>query len=85
MLIEDESQKDPFAVSPDLLHDVRHKRSSSRWNEEFSPASSTVAESIQAGELISRAKLTAFSEGVQILGWDQSEVWFYILKASSNY
>ncbi|KAL2346093.1 hypothetical protein Fmac_000093 [Flemingia macrophylla] len=57
-LIENESQKDPSAVSPDLLHDVRHKRSSSRWNEEFSPASSTVTESTQAGELISRTKLT---------------------------
>nr|KYP64922.1 Kinesin-related protein 11 [Cajanus cajan] len=58
-LVENESQKDPSAVSSDVLHDVRHKRSSSRWNEEFSPASSTVTESTQAGELISRTKLTA--------------------------
>ncbi|KAL2654451.1 hypothetical protein AAZV13_04G008600 [Glycine max] len=56
--IENESQKDSSAVSSDLFHDVRHKRSSSRWNEEFSPASSTVTESTQAGELISRTKLT---------------------------
>ncbi|KAL2337054.1 hypothetical protein Fmac_011500 [Flemingia macrophylla] len=59
MLIENESQKDSSAVSPDLLHDVRHKRSSSRWNEEFSLASSTIVESTQAGELINITKLTA--------------------------
>ncbi|CAJ1973042.1 unnamed protein product [Sphenostylis stenocarpa] len=58
VLIENESQKDTSAVSSDLSHDVRHKRSSSRWNEEFSPASSTITESTQAGELISRTKLT---------------------------
>ncbi|KAL3012606.1 hypothetical protein AAZX31_06G008600 [Glycine max] len=56
--IENESQKDSSAVSSDQFHDGRHKRSSSRWNEEFSPASSTVTESTQAGELISRTKLT---------------------------
>lgn len=58
VLIENESQKDISVVSSDLFHDVRHKRSSSRWNEEFSPASSTITESTQAGELISRTKLT---------------------------
>ncbi|XP_052733081.1 kinesin-like protein KIN-7D, mitochondrial isoform X2 [Vigna angularis] len=52
VLIENESQKDTSAVSSD------HKRSSSRWNEEFSPASSTITESTHAGELISRTKLT---------------------------
>ncbi|KAK7352081.1 hypothetical protein VNO80_17497 [Phaseolus coccineus] len=57
-LIENEGQKDTSAVSSDVFHDVRHKRSSSRWNEEFSPASSTITESTQAGELISRTKLT---------------------------
>lgn len=59
MVVENESQKDPSVVSSDLFHDARHKRSSSRWNEEFSPASSTVTDSTQAGELISRSKLTA--------------------------
>ncbi|XP_015932682.1 kinesin-like protein KIN-7D, mitochondrial [Arachis duranensis] len=44
-LIENESQKDASA--------------SSKWNGEFSPASSTVTESTQAGELISRTKLAA--------------------------
>ncbi|RDX75188.1 Kinesin-like protein KIN-7D, mitochondrial [Mucuna pruriens] len=58
-MFENESQKDLSAVSSDLFHDARHKRSSSRWNEEFSPTSSTVTESTQAGELISRTKLTA--------------------------
>ncbi|ESW07926.1 hypothetical protein PHAVU_009G004100 [Phaseolus vulgaris] len=57
-LTENESQKDTSAVSSDVFHDVRHKRTSSRWNEEFSPASSTITESTQAGELISRTKLT---------------------------
>ncbi|MED6179696.1 Kinesin-like protein KIN-7D, mitochondrial [Stylosanthes scabra] len=42
-LIENESQKDASA--------------SSKWSREFSPASSTVTESTQAGELISRTKL----------------------------
>ncbi|XP_061368414.1 kinesin-like protein KIN-7D, mitochondrial isoform X2 [Gastrolobium bilobum] len=59
ILIENESQKDASAVSSDLFHDVRHKRSSSRWNEEFSPTSSAVTESTQAGELICRTKLAA--------------------------
>jgi len=58
VLIENESQKDTSAVSSDMFHDGRHKRSSSRWNEEFSPASSSITESTQAGELISRTKLT---------------------------
>lgn len=58
-LIENESQKDASAVSSHLFHDVRHKRSSSRWNDEFSSTSSAVTESTQAGELISRTKLAA--------------------------
>lgn len=57
VLIENDSQTDASAVSSHLFHDVRHKRSSSRWNEEFSPTSSTVTESTQAGELISGTKL----------------------------
>ncbi|KAJ7967262.1 Kinesin-like protein [Quillaja saponaria] len=61
LLIESENQKDspPFlsAVPTDLSHDLIHRRSSSRWNEELSPTSSTVTESTQAGELISGSKL----------------------------
>ncbi|GAU22078.1 hypothetical protein TSUD_309820 [Trifolium subterraneum] len=57
MLVENESKKDASAVSSHLFHDGRHKRSSSRWNDEFSPTSSSVTESTQAGELISKTKL----------------------------
>lgn len=64
MLVENESKKDASAVSSHLFHDGRHKRSSSRWNDEFSPTSSSVTESTQAGELISKAKLA--SGGVSI-------------------
>ncbi|KAJ0076999.1 hypothetical protein Patl1_36529 [Pistacia atlantica] len=42
-----------------MSHDFKHRRSSSKRNEEFSPASSTVTESTQAGELISGSKLPA--------------------------
>jgi hypothetical protein len=59
MLVENESKKDASAVSSHLFHDGRHKRSSSRWNDEFSPTSSSVTESTQAGELISKAKLAS--------------------------
>ncbi|XP_045806837.1 kinesin-like protein KIN-7D, mitochondrial isoform X1 [Trifolium pratense] len=57
MLVENESKKDASVVSSHLFHDGRHKRSSSRWNDEFSPTSSSVTESTQAGELISKTKL----------------------------
>nr|ADD09606.1 kinesin-related protein [Trifolium repens] len=57
LLVENESKKDASAMSSHLFHDGRHKRSSSRWNDEFSPTSSTVTESTQAGELISKTKL----------------------------
>ena len=54
---ENENQKDSpssaLAIPSDLTCDFKHRRSSSKWNEELSPASSTVTESTQAGELIS--------------------------------
>ncbi|XP_004507492.1 kinesin-like protein KIN-7D, mitochondrial isoform X2 [Cicer arietinum] len=59
LLFESESQKDVPTVSSDLSHDVRHRRSSSRRNEELSPSSSIITESTQAGELISRTRLPA--------------------------
>ncbi|XP_027354730.1 kinesin-like protein KIN-7D, mitochondrial [Abrus precatorius] len=59
LLIENESQKDVSTVSSDPSHDVRHRRSSSRPNEELSPTSSIIAESTQAGELISRTRKPA--------------------------
>lgn len=61
LLLESENQESPSSVSgvpSDLAYDFRHKRSSSRWNEELSPAGSTITESTQAGELISGSKLT---------------------------
>lgn len=57
--MESESQKDSSAMSSDLSHEIRHRRSSSKWNEELSPAGSIVTESTQAGELISGTKLPA--------------------------
>ncbi|MED6134900.1 Kinesin-like protein KIN-7D, mitochondrial [Stylosanthes scabra] len=59
LLIENENKKDGSTMSSDLPHDVRHRRSSSRWNDELSPTSSIITESTQAGELISRARLPA--------------------------
>ncbi|XP_057436738.1 kinesin-like protein KIN-7D, mitochondrial isoform X2 [Lotus japonicus] len=59
LLIENGSQKDASAGSSHVFHDARHKRSSGRWNDEFSPTSSTITEATQAGELISRTKLAA--------------------------
>lgn len=58
MLIESDSKKDTSAVSSHLFHDGRHKRSSSRWNDEFSPTSSAVTETSQVIESISRTKST---------------------------
>ncbi|XP_019438183.1 PREDICTED: kinesin-like protein KIN-7D, mitochondrial isoform X2 [Lupinus angustifolius] len=43
MLIEIDSKKDASAVSSNLFHDVKHKRSN-KWNEEFSPTTSTVTD-----------------------------------------
>ncbi|XP_058756774.1 kinesin-like protein KIN-7D, mitochondrial [Vicia villosa] len=59
LLFEGESQNDVSTVASDLSHDVRHRRTSSRRNEELSPSSSIITESTQAGELISRTKLPA--------------------------
>ncbi|CAL0304256.1 unnamed protein product [Lupinus luteus] len=58
LLIENECLKDVSTLSSDLSLDVRHGRSS-RWNDELSPTSSNITESTQAGELISRRRLTA--------------------------
>lgn len=61
LLVELENQKESpssaSVVPSDLSYEVKHRRSSSKWNEELSPTSSTVTESTQAGELISAAKL----------------------------
>lgn len=60
-LREGESQKDSvLSVSgapADAPYDFKHRRSSSKWNEELSPSGSSITESTQAGELISGSKL----------------------------
>lgn len=60
LLLDGENQKDSTSsasgIASDLPFDFKHRRSSSKWNEELSPTSSTVTESTQAGELISGSK-----------------------------
>ncbi|XP_050366543.1 kinesin-like protein KIN-7D, mitochondrial isoform X2 [Argentina anserina] len=61
LLIESENKDSPSSASgvpSDLSYDIRHKRSSSRWNEELSPAGSTITDLTHAGEVISGSKLT---------------------------
>ncbi|KAF2301914.1 hypothetical protein GH714_030372 [Hevea brasiliensis] len=61
--LENENQKDSLSsasvVPSDASHEFKHRRSSSKWNEELSPVSSTITESTQAGEIISASKLLA--------------------------
>ncbi|KEH30458.1 kinesin-like protein KIN-7D, mitochondrial isoform X2 [Medicago truncatula] len=59
LLFESESQKDVSTVASDLSHDVRHRRTSSKRNEELSTSNSIITESTQAGELISRTRIPA--------------------------
>lgn len=48
MLIDGENQKDPSACTSDL----KHRRSSSKWNDDISQVGSAMTESAQVGELI---------------------------------
>ncbi|TQD99413.1 hypothetical protein C1H46_014983 [Malus baccata] len=61
LLLEGENQREsPSSASAgpsDMAYDFRHKRSSSRRNEELSPAGSTITDSTQAGELISGSRV----------------------------
>ncbi|KAJ8767198.1 hypothetical protein K2173_013595 [Erythroxylum novogranatense] len=63
LLLESENAKNPqsyLCVNPsDASHEVEHKRFSSKLNDELSMCSSTITESIQAGELISGSKVAA--------------------------
>ncbi|GMY05704.1 kinesin-like protein KIN-7D, mitochondrial isoform X1 [Fagus crenata] len=52
-----DSASSASAAPADVPYDFKHRRSSSRWNEELSPSGSTITESTQAGELISGSKL----------------------------
>ncbi|KAJ6985619.1 kinesin-like protein KIN-7D [Populus alba x Populus x berolinensis] len=59
-LAENENQKDSPSsslIASDLTSELKHKRSSSKWNEELSPASSAVTETTQAGNLMNASKL----------------------------
>ncbi|GAB4831701.1 hypothetical protein Ancab_005713 [Ancistrocladus abbreviatus] len=56
--VEADNHKDsPSSAIADASGDSRHKRSSSKWKDDLSPANSTVMESNQASELISGSKL----------------------------
>uniref|UniRef100_A0A6N2MHG7 Kinesin motor domain-containing protein n=1 Tax=Salix viminalis TaxID=40686 RepID=A0A6N2MHG7_SALVM len=61
LLAENETQKDSPSsaslIASDLTYEFKHRRSSSMWNEEFSPASSTVTESTHSYELKGTSKL----------------------------
>ncbi|XP_024455192.2 kinesin-like protein KIN-7D, mitochondrial isoform X2 [Populus trichocarpa] len=61
LLAENENQKDSPSsaslIASDLTYEFKHRRSSSMWNEELSPASSTVTESTQSYELMGTSKL----------------------------
>jgi centromeric protein E len=56
-----DSASSASAAPADVPYDFKHRRSSSRWNEELSPSGSTITESTQAGELISGSKLPTVS------------------------
>uniref|UniRef100_A0A6M2EYD1 Kinesin motor domain-containing protein n=1 Tax=Populus davidiana TaxID=266767 RepID=A0A6M2EYD1_9ROSI len=61
LLAENENQKDSPSsaslIASDLTYEFKHRRSSSMWNEELSPASSSVTESTQSYELMGTSKL----------------------------
>ncbi|KAF9676069.1 hypothetical protein SADUNF_Sadunf09G0100100 [Salix dunnii] len=61
-LAENDNQKDSPSsssslIASDLTCEFKHRRSSSKWNEELSTASSTVTETNQAGSRMSASKL----------------------------
>ncbi|MBA0842708.1 hypothetical protein Goarm_002515, partial [Gossypium armourianum] len=75
LVIDSENQKDPLTsiavLASDPSYELKHRRSSSRRNDELSPTSSTATESTQAGELISGTKLLAggmTSDQMDLLG-----------------
>ncbi|GMH13469.1 hypothetical protein Nepgr_015310 [Nepenthes gracilis] len=58
LLVETENHKDsPSSAMVDTSSDSGHRKSSSKWNDDLTPAGSTVTESNQAGELINGSKL----------------------------
>ncbi|XP_042501458.1 kinesin-like protein KIN-7D, mitochondrial isoform X1 [Macadamia integrifolia] len=57
LLVEGQNQRDSpsstILAPPDTPNGLKHKRSSSKWNEELSPINNSITESAQVGELIS--------------------------------
>lgn len=52
--LDGENQKDSSALTiPSNAYHFKHRRSSSKWNDDISQAGSTLTETTQAGELIS--------------------------------
>lgn len=49
---QNDSPSSGITTSSDV-YSMKHRRSSSKWNEEISQAGSTISETTQAGELIS--------------------------------
>lgn len=85
LLLDSESQKDPtFSASGLDLSDFKHRRSSSKWNEELSPASSAITESTQASELISGSKLPAvcFTHSIPFITTPFSQTIFLFIYVS---
>jgi len=63
-LAENENQDSPSSsslIASDLTSEFKHRRSSSKWNEELSPASIAVTETTQAGNLMNASKLAPVS------------------------
>ncbi|XVF67787.1 hypothetical protein PTKIN_Ptkin10aG0149900 [Pterospermum kingtungense] len=59
LLIDSENQKDSPMLASDPSYEFKHRRSSSRRNDELSQTSCIIIESTQAGELINGTKLQA--------------------------
>ncbi|XP_043712622.1 kinesin-like protein KIN-7D, mitochondrial isoform X2 [Telopea speciosissima] len=72
LLVEGQNQtpSSTILVPLDTPNDLRHKRSSSKWNEELSPINNSITESAQVGELISG---TASSSRLQAAGMTMAD------------
>lgn len=54
LLVDSENQKDsPSSVLGADSYEFKHRRTSSKWNDDLSTGGSTITEATQAGELIS--------------------------------
>lgn len=57
LLVDGENQKD-LTASVNQSDDGKHKRHSSKWTEDFTPAGSVITELTLAGQLTSGSKLS---------------------------